>query len=263
MKRKSLFLTLLIGLSILCIGTLSFGENVEPPKKAYVIIIIDDFGNNMAGTETIAELPISLTAAVIPGMPYAKEDATKLYEAGKEIIYHVPLEPKQGKASWLGPKGILAGMGEEKVKEILDSAKEEIPYAKGMNNHMGSRAMENDTTVQALMAYAKANGLYFVDSKTTEPTLSKKWSEALEVPFMERDVFLDNTPDTAYIKERLKETMKIAKEKGVAVAIGHVGPQKGPHTARALKEMIPIMEKEGIEFITVSMYLDLIKWTKI
>lgn len=247
-----------IRLALICTMLLSMCVPLYA-SDAYVIIIIDDFGNKMAGTEMIAGLPIPLTGAVIPGMPFDEEDAATLVAGGKEVIYHVPLEPLKGKREWLGPKGIFAGMGEDKVKEVLDSASVEIPGAKGMNNHMGSKAMQNETTVKALMQYAKDNQLYFVDSKTTTSTLAKKWSDALGVPFMERDVFLDNTPDTAYVKERLRETMTIAKEKGVAIAIGHVGPQKGPHTAQALKEMIPIMQEQGIEFITVSEYLKLNK----
>lgn len=228
-------------------------------NKAYVIIIIDDFGNNMAGTEEILSLPIPITGAVIPGMPYAKEDAKRLYDAGKEIIYHVPLEPIKGKREWLGPKGIVTGMSEEEIRKRLDEASLEIPYAKGMNNHMGSRAMQSETIVKSLMHYAKDHNLYFVDSKTTDTALSQKWSNEAGVAFFERNVFLDNVPEVGKVKERLRETMKVAKEKGVAVAIGHVGPKVGPPTSRALKEMIPIMQEAGIEFITVSEYLKVIK----
>ena len=85
-------------------------------KKLYIAVIIDDFGNQMAGTDAIANLPIPLTGAVIPGMPYAKEDAEKLHAAGKEIILHVPLEPINGKPNWLGPKGITTGMGVDRSK---------------------------------------------------------------------------------------------------------------------------------------------------
>lgn len=255
-KKRHMYVMFLMSLLV---SFCSQGEELRKDEKAYVIIIIDDFGNNLAGTEELLKLSIPWTGAVIPGMPFDKEDAEKLYAAGKEVIYHVPLEPLQGKKEWLGPKGIFAGMGEEKIKTILDEAALEISYAKGMNNHMGSKAMKSEATVRGLMAYAKAHDLYFVDSKTTDTALSSRLSQEYGVPFLERNVFLDNTPDTGAVKERLRDTMKIAKAKGMAIAIGHVGPQKGPHTARGLKEMIPIMEDAGIEFITVSEYLKLIK----
>lgn len=221
-------------------------------KKLYIAVIIDDFGNQMAGTDAIANLPIPLTGAVIPGMPYAKEDAEKLHTAGKEIILHVPLEPINGKPNWLGPKGITTGMGVDKVKTTLESAMEEIPYALGMNNHMGSRAMQNKTIVGALMNFAKEKGFYFVDSKTCKNDVALALANEKQITYLERDVFLDNTPTTEYVIGQLQEALKVAQKKGYAIVIGHVGPQKGPHTSAALKAMIPKLQAQNVEFVTVS-----------
>lgn len=232
-------------------------EPVGTAKPAYVIIIIDDWGNNMAGSEELLALPIPLTGAVIPGMPFDKQDAQRLNDAGKEVMLHVPLEPEKGKASWLGPKGITVGMPKEKILDILNQAKVDMPYIKGMNNHMGSKAMKNETIVKTLMEFAAQNGLYFVDSGTTTTELSEKYTKLNNMPFLKRSVFLDNTPSTEHVKSKLRELQEVAKEKGYAIGIGHVGPQKGPHTARALKELIPQMQKDGITFITVSQLLEL------
>lgn len=221
-------------------------------KKLYIAVIIDDFGNQMAGTDAIANLPIPLTGAVIPGMPYAKEDAEKLHANGKEIILHVPLEPINGKPNWLGPKGITTGMGTDKVKATLESAMEEIPYAVGMNNHMGSRAMQSKPIVGALMDFAKEKGFYFVDSKTCKNKVALELANERQITYLERDVFLDNTPTTEYVVGQLQEALKVAKEKGYAIVIGHVGPQKGPHTSAALKAMIPKLQAQNVEFVTVS-----------
>ena len=69
---------------------------------------------------------------------------------------------------------------------------------------------------------------------------------------MERDVFLDSTMEKSVVEERLREAAEIAKAKGSAVAIGHVGPEGGVLTAQVLAEMAPELEKEGIRFVTVS-----------
>lgn len=69
---------------------------------------------------------------------------------------------------------------------------------------------------------------------------------------MERDVFLDSTTEKSVVEERLREAADIAKTKGSAVAIGHVGPEGGVLTAKVLAEMAPELEKEGIRFVTVS-----------
>lgn len=221
-------------------------------EKIHMAIIIDDFGNKMAGTEEIIKLSIPLTGAVIPGMPYAKEDAQKLHEAGKEVILHVPLEPMKGKRDWLGPKGITTDMSVTRIEEILEESIKEVPYAVGMNNHMGSRAMQNPKVVETLMNFANDKKLYFVDSKTFDIKVAQEIANKKCTPYVVRDVFLDNTPDTGYVIKQLKEALKVGKEQGYVIVIGHVGPQKGPHTASALKQMIPQMEAENVEFVTVS-----------
>ena len=248
---------LFLALIILMDSSVLYGEEIikegdKVKDKLYIAVIIDDFGNQMAGTDAIANLPIPITGAVIPGMPFAKEDARKLHDAGKEVILHVPLEGFKSKPSWLGPKGITTGMNPEKVKLILESSLVEIPYAVGMNNHMGSRAMQDKKIVNTLMEFAKEKGLYFVDSKTYDIKIAQEIAKENHTTYMIRDVFLDNTPSTQHVIKQLQEALKVAKEKGYAIVIGHVGPQKGPHTAAALKAMIPKLQAENVEFVTVS-----------
>ena len=148
MKRTTRIIKSLVSAFILLMGLVCplYAQEVQN-QKVYMAIIIDDFGNQMAGTEEIAKLPIPLTGAVIPGMPFAKDDAKKLHDAGKEVILHVPLEPIKGKPNWLGPKGITSGMSSEKIRGVLEESMTEIPYAVGMNNHMGSRAMQSKNVV--------------------------------------------------------------------------------------------------------------------
>ncbi|MGL4344462.1 MAG: divergent polysaccharide deacetylase family protein [Cellulosilyticaceae bacterium] len=221
-------------------------------QEHYVVLIIDDFGNGMKGTKQMLEMPIPLTGAVIPGMPSAVDEARALHDAGKEVILHVPLEPITGKPSWLGPMGITVGMNRDKVLSILDKAYLDIPYAVGMNNHMGSKAMTNEVIVSALMEFAKEKQFYFVDSGTSDTKLSGRLSEEYGVPFYKRSVFLDNQPSKEHVKEKLRELVTLSKQNGVAIGIGHVGTYKGEPTAAAIKEMIPYMQDEGIVFTTIS-----------
>lgn len=243
-KSLGYALILLMGLAIPIYG--------KEQEKIYIAVVIDDFGNQMSGTEEIISLPIPITGAVIPGMPYASAEAKKLHDAGKEVILHIPLEAIRGKRSWLGPKGITVDMGKDKIKSILEESIEEIPYAVGMNNHMGSLAMQSPKVVSTLMEFANEKGLYFVDSKTFDIKVAKQIAEEKHTPYIVRDVFLDNTPSTGYVMERLREALEIARNQGYAIVIGHVGPQKGPHTAAALKQMINQMQAKNVEFVTIS-----------
>ncbi len=49
------------------------------------------------------KLPMPITVAVMPFLSTTKQDAETAYKAGYEVIVHMPMEPKRGKASWLAP----------------------------------------------------------------------------------------------------------------------------------------------------------------
>lgn len=248
MNKKWKILLLLV---VFFIGSYYIYGNEETKSKKYIAIIIDDFGNEGKGTHQMLQLPIPITGAVIPGMPHATSDATLLKEANKEVIIHVPLEPVHGKASWLGSLGITTGLSDDQIKERLVTGYEQVPYAVGMNNHMGSRAMTQERIVKLLVDFAKEKGLYFVDSKTADNALSQRIASERQVSYLARDVFLDNQMSVAHVKAQLGLATKVAKEQGYAVVIGHVG-EKGPYTAQGIREMIAPMQNEGIEFVTVS-----------
>lgn len=69
-----------------------------------VAIVIDDFGNNMKGTDKMLSLPIPLTVAVMPFLPSTKQDAIGAHKKGHEVIIHMPMEPIRGKKSGLDQK---------------------------------------------------------------------------------------------------------------------------------------------------------------
>ncbi|MGQ9511599.1 divergent polysaccharide deacetylase family protein [Thermodesulfitimonas sp.] len=53
------------------------------------------------------------------------------------------------------------------------------------------------------------------------------------------------------LKEQLRMAARLAQKRGSAVAIGHVGIT-GANTARAIREMIPELEAQGIELVYLS-----------
>ena len=64
-------------------------------------------------------------------------------------------------------------------------------------------------------------------------------------------MFLDSVEggdDPDYIRGQLKELTSLARVKGKAVGIGHLNET----TLKVLKEMMPQLEEEGIQFVTAS-----------
>ncbi|MCL0080776.1 divergent polysaccharide deacetylase family protein [Peptococcaceae bacterium] len=232
------------------------GSNTPP--KAYIALIIDDFGNYGEGTAAILNLDIPLTVAVIPFMPSSKNDAQLAHNAGIEVIMHVPMEPIHGKPAWLGPKGITCDLSDAEIKSRINDGLTELQPVTGINNHMGSKATQDKRVMKAVLEIAKQQNLFFVDSKTTANSVILETAHSLDVICFERDIFLDNSKIQADIEKQLLKLADIALKNGFAIGIGHVGIEGGNVTAAAIQSMVPILEEKGIRFVSMS---ELIKLT--
>lgn len=221
-------------------------------SKAYVAIIIDDFGYNGNGTKEMLELDVPFTAAVMPFLESSKKDAEAAVEAGKEVIVHMPMESHTGKKSWLGPRSLSCSFTDEEVQSIVNDAIEEIGVAVGMNNHMGSKITEDSRVMKEVLSILKENNMVFVDSMTTASSVTKDVSKEVEATAFYRDVFLDSTTEQEKVEQNLIELADKALQKGYAVGIGHVGPEGGKITAAAIKKLAPELQKRGIEFVTIT-----------
>lgn len=227
-------------------------------SSCYVAIVIDDFGYNGEGTEDMIALEVPFTAAVMPFSTYSAENAEQLKAAGKEMIVHMPMESLTGKKEWVGDQAVFTSMSDEEIRACVEEAFSIVPYATGLNNHMGSAIMENERCFSAVMDVVTEKGLLFVDSMTTEKSVGDTVCHGKNIPIIKRDVFLDSTNDINVVKKQLLETARIAKEKGYAVGIGHVGPEGGNITVEAIRELAPQLEQQGITFVTVSQLAEIL-----
>lgn len=220
-------------------------------KPCSVAIIIDDFGNGSLDTQNFLDLETKFTAAVMPGLEHTESDTQALKNAGKEIILHMPMEPHKGKKSWLGPNALTSDLSNiQAEKNILDSLTQ-LKFAVGINNHMGSKIMENERILDILFKISGEKNLIVVDSKTTPKSKAKELAQKYNVKLYERDMFIDSK-DINKVRQNLKKTIKIAMDKEFAIAIGHVGPAGGKITARAIKEITDQYKNKPINFVTLT-----------
>jgi polysaccharide deacetylase 2 family uncharacterized protein YibQ len=186
-------------------------------------IIIDDFGGGTGGVQDFLEGNIPITAAVMPFTENSKEHAEWAHKNGFEVMVHLPMEPKRGKRSWLGPKPITVDLSKEEVRSRVEEAIKSVPYAVGLNNHMGSRAVENEEIVRIIVEVAKEKNLFIIDSGTSPGTKFPQIAKELGVPLLKRDVFLDDISSSTHVRKQMVKLAKITEIKGNGIAIGHVG----------------------------------------
>ncbi len=135
-------------------------------RKGSLVIVLDDAGYNMDQLKPFLALPFPMTVAVLPGLSHTVEAAHATLRAGKELILHQPMEP-HGKEN-PGPGAIMNTMGAHEAEATLATNLASLPPgAKGVNNHMGSKATENAEIMRALIDYCTEKRLYFLDSRTS------------------------------------------------------------------------------------------------
>lgn len=215
------------------------------PARMQIAIVIDDWGYNPDLVDML-DPKYPVTCAVLPNLNYSRQVSDKLHAKGFEIILHLPMEPRERLN--LENDTILTSMGESQVQKILDGDLKALPYAKGVNNHMGSLATADSKVMEAIYKSLNKKGLYFLDSSTASGSLCPELAPEFGIRFARRNVFIDNSSEPSYIKGQIRAAALIARNFGRAVGIGHARI----NTLEALKETMPELEKEGYSFVFVS-----------
>jgi polysaccharide deacetylase 2 family uncharacterized protein YibQ len=164
-------------------------------------------------------------------------------------MVHIPMEPLSYPADDPGSHALFVTDSREQVESKLGSMIEEVGFAAGANNHMGSRATADRDLMDWTMSYLRSRDLYFVDSRTTPDSCAYALARRDRVPAAERDVFLDNRDDFASISARFEELRESALRKGTAVGIGHV---QSVHLPEVLRRQIPLIEEENLALVFAS-----------
>jgi len=220
-----------------------------PPikKQPRVAIIIDDMGYDRALAEKFIDLNAAFTLAILPHSPHQQAIARIAHAQGAEIMLHLPMEPSEYPEINPGPGALLTSMSPEELLKVLDENLQAVPHVKGVNNHMGSKMTTHSEQIYQVFSVLKRRGLYFVDSRTTEASICQPSARLLQLPFAQRDVFLDHVQDPAFIRKQVRELVRVARQKGEALGIGH------PHatTYNTLKEMLPELRQQ-VELVPAS-----------
>ena len=229
-------------------------ESDKKGKK--MAIIIDDLGNNMAGTEEILSLPVPITAAIMPFLSTTKRDAQWAHQKGHDVIVHLPMEPKRGRKEWLGPGAISTDLSDDEIRKRVLAAIDDVPHAVGVNNHMGSKATGDRRVMRIVLEVCKERGMIYLDSKTNYRSVVPSIAKELNVPFIENHLFLDDRVNKNHIAKQCRLIIDhLTTKEDICIAIGHVG-DSGKQTASVLKEQIPLMQQRAT-FVRLSELVNL------
>lgn len=219
--------------------------------KPKIAIIIDDVGLDQEASKRLAAFEDTLTLAFLPYAEDLRPQTIAAKKAGHELMVHMPMQSHRSSAD-PGDNALLADLSYDEFTKRINWNLSQFEGFVGINNHMGSLITEDPALMVRVMARLRNEGLLFVDSLTTPNSMGKRAAKALGVPFVARDVFLDNERNREYILRQLETTEKIARLRGYAIAIGHPYPV----TMDTLEEWQKTLEFKGLTLVPISQIMN-------
>lgn len=255
MKKRSsqtLILILCVIVIIQAIFITSLLKKQKKPivkiRKAKVAIVIDDWGYNLKHLDFIKEARFPISISILPFLAYSTQIANEAEKNNLEVIVHLPLEPQNWRKVNVEKKVILSTMSKEEILKILNDSFKSVPYAKGVSNHMGSKATEDRNLMGIIFSEMKKKKMYFLDSFVTPHTICEALARDMNLKFGQRSIFLDNEADSEYINDQLMSLLDYALKNGEAIGIGH----DRDLTLKVIKEFLPKINKDKFEIVFVS-----------
>jgi polysaccharide deacetylase 2 family uncharacterized protein YibQ len=218
------------------------------PGASKVALIVDDMGYSLAAINELCSIGRPLTIAIIPYSPLASEIATISRQHNLEVILHLPLEAINNNESNHSKGMITAEMTEAEVIAILEKNLDQVPYIRGVNNHMGSKVTADSKLMNIILEQLKNRDLFFIDSRTTSSSVAYNIAQSLNIPSAYRHIFLDAEINETYIRSQLIELFRRAQKNGFALGICH--PTR--ETLKVLRESFHLVDEYGLEPVLAS-----------
>ncbi len=237
------------------LALLAATASVQAGQRPLLALVIDDLGYSLDHGMQAIELEGHHTYAILPGTHYGLELAQRAHALDKEVILHLPMQ-SIGAASKREPYALNEAMDEDELTAQVHSLLAQIPFIRGVNNHMGSHLTEFDFFMRPVMDSIRGydSRLYFLDSRTSPRSVAHAEARDAGLRSIARDVFLDDDVNRESIRLQVKIWLERARERGSAIAIGHPLAE----TLEVLRELLPGARGE-FDFIRVSELIDVRK----
>ena len=218
-----------------------------------IALIFDDLGESLSDLREIYSLDIPLTISVIPNLKFSKNIAHIASRCGFSVFIHLPLEPSESTSYKTNKyQFISASLSNREIRLILKQYLNSLRIAIGVNNHMGSKATQDEALMDVVLDEIKKKSLIFVDSRTSLESVAYNQAHKKNLVCGYSEGFLDSVDSLEHMSKKMDELIAKANSLGKIIIIAH--PREG--TLKFLKKELPVLQKK-VEFITIKDYFDL------
>lgn len=195
-----------------------------PLKKSAVnhglALILDDVGYNLAALRRVLALSVPVAISVLPGTPHAGKSARLAHQAGQVVMLHLPMQPEDPSLQ-MNDTFLLAGMSEDALRDTFLHDLAQVPYVEGVNNHMGSKLTQLEAPMRQVMRQCRQQGLFFVDSKTSNHSVAARVAKNTGLPWASRQIFLDHIMTPEAMDKAWQQARACVKKGRRCIIIAH------------------------------------------
>jgi len=217
-----------------------------------IAILIDDIGQDLKPLDELLRLDAPIAFSVLPFCSHSVRAATRIHKASGEVLLHLPMEPLDYPERDPGEGALLTVMSDGEIRSRLKENLRAIPFARGVNNHMGSRFMQDRRKLRVLFGELRERDLFFIDSLTTADSQAAGVAAETGLRFASRGIFIDHALDREMVFRNVESLMTKKGEGCSLLVIGHPYPE----TIRALKVFLPRLRSAGVEVISLSEHMN-------
>jgi len=213
----------------------TYGRGVSDYRPR-LALVIDDIGYSRPAARQFLKLGVPITFSILPRLAHSYDLASEVHRLGHEVMLHQPMEPHDPYVD-PGPGALYVEDSAEAIIRITNENISSLPFAVGVNNHMGSRFTECPNEISRALRVVGESNLFYIDSLTTSLSKAYETARRLRLPAARRDIFLDTVQTESHILSQLRRLEMYARNRGQAIGIGHPFPETASAIARFLRHV--------------------------
>ena len=180
-------------------------------------------------------LPTSISFAILPHTPFSKQIARLAHQQKRDILLHLPMQAYTNN-HLLGKGALTLKMKKKVYQKILQASLLAVPYAIGVNNHMGSQLTEQPDPMRWTMELLYKEGYFFVDSRTSQNSIAESSAMIAGLPGLKRDVFLDNVRTPEAMEKQFQTAIQHSQRAAHTIIIAHPYPETIQYLSQRLAQ---------------------------
>ena len=216
-------------------------------NRPRIAIVIDGLGVDRVATARTIALPPAVTLSFVAYASDLPDQTAAARRAGHELLLHVPMEPISTTAA-MGSYGLGRNMPRDELVRRLRWDLARFDAYVGVDNHMGTEFAQDTPAMRVVMDELKRRGLLYLDARAVPTAPVAVAARDFGVPYAARDLFLDGERAAISVDSRLAQLVKLARERGSAIAIGHAHEA----TLAALQRWLPTLSRQGVALVPLT-----------